>query len=400
MLKTHLETYYLIAFAILGLFPLVPFIVKPFLLSPLVFVSLLNLSFTNKREINWKAVIISTSIFLLFLVSAFYSNESHIAIKLLIRLSPFLVLPISFSMVPKNIYSKVTDTFVNIYTISCGLFCFLVFIYCKSLNSSDILYVYSYVSNEFWGYEDHPIYISLYFGIALILILFKSKKSLLSLFLFITIFFTLLFLSRKGNIISLLAILLFMIVSNVKNFFNKKVFAYTFAALLIVALVNYLFSNFLFLRFEEIANLSQVLNNPETSTGIRSIIWRICLNLSLDAPFFGYGLGTAQTLIDNALIENGYQKLTLIHKFNAHNQYLQIVLSSGYLGLMFFLSILIYIFRKFKSRNSKMTLCVFLYVIFCFFFESILERQNGIIITALFFNLFLFLPQKKEIINE
>ena len=400
MPKNKLESYYLIAFSLLGVFPIVPFIVKPFLLLPLLLTSLFNLCFINKSEINWKKIIISTSVFFLFIASACYSTDIDRAIKLLIRLSPFLVLPISFAMVPKAIYKKLTDVFVQVYTISCGLFCFVIFIYCKSLNSSDILYIYSYISNEFWGYEDHPIYISLYFGIALILLLFKNKKSLLNIFLIITIFFTLLFLSRKGNIISLVIILLIMLVSNSKKLLNRNFLGYTFAGLLIVIGVSFLFSNFLFIRFKEIINLSQFINNPETSTGIRSILWRISINLSFQSPFFGYGLGSVQTLIDASLIESGYKKLTLIHRYNAHNQYLQIALSSGYIGLGYFLSIITYFFIELKNRTNKRAFCIFLYIIFCFIFESLLERQNGIIITALFFNLFLFLPHKKEISHE
>ena len=162
--------------------------------------------------------------------------------------------------------------------------------------------------------------------------------------------------------------------------------------------MSFLFNNFLYIRFEEILNLDQVLYNPKTSTGIRSILWRTSFDLSLDSPFFGYGLGSVQDLIGSNLIKSGYEELTLVLKYNSHNQYLQIALISGYIGLLLFLSILAYIFLKIK--NSKRAVCIFLYIVFCFILESLLERQNGIIITALFFNLFLFFPYKKEIINE
>lgn len=393
-----LETYYLIAFFLLGVFPVVPFIVKPFLLFPLVLISLFNLCFKNKSKINWKKIIISTSIYFIFFVSAFYTTDTGRAIKLLVRLTPFLILPISLAAVPKVLYQRLTNVFIQVFTISCCLFCFVIFIYCATLNISDIYTIYSYISNNFWGYADHPIYISLYFGIALILILYKNKKSLFNIFIFIVILFTLLFLSRKGNIIGLVIVLLYMVISNAKKFYNRRFFGYTFLSLLLVICVSYLFNNFLFIRFEEILNLERFLYNPNTSTGIRSILWRNSLNLSLDSPFFGYGLGSVQDLIDSNLIETGNLELTLILHYNSHNQYLQIALISGYIGLVIFLGILRYIYIEIKK--SKRALCIFLYIIFCFLFESLLERQNGIIITALFFNLFLFFPYKKEIINE
>ena len=397
MPKTKLETSYFIAFSLLGIFPIVPLIVKPFLLVPLLITSLFSLFLANKNEFEWKKTVISTSLYFLFALSALYTTDADRAIKLLIRLSPLLVLPFGFAIVPKAIFKKLTDVFIQVYIISCCLFCFVIFIYCISLDSTDIYTIYSFLSTKFLGYEDHPIYISLYLGIALILLLFKNKKSLLNIFLFVTFVFTLLFLSRKGNIMALIIVLFSMLISNSKNIFNRNFFRYFFLGLLLVVGVSYLFNNFLFIRFKEVINLSQFLNNPETSTGIRSILWSTSFNLSFDSPIFGYGLGSIQPLMESSLIENGYKKLTLILRYNSHNQYLQIVLISGYVGLMFFLSILTYIFLEIK--NNKRSLCIFLYIIFCFIFESLLERQNGIIITALFFNLFLFLPPKKEKIN-
>lgn len=398
MPKKKLETYYLIAFSLLGIFPIVPLIVKPFLLFPLILVGIYSFSLDDKPKVNWKKVLISSSLYLLFIVSALYTTNFDRAIKLLIRLSPFLVLPIGFAMVPQALYKKLTDVFVWVYIISCGLFCFIILVYIKTLSSTDIYVIYSYLSTQFWGYGDHPIYSSLYLGIALILMLFKNKKSVFNIFLFVTIVFTLLFLSRKGNIIGLVIVGVFMLVSNSKKIFSKTFLGYIFTGLIIVIGVSFLFNNFLLIRFQEIFNVNQIVYNTETSTGIRSILWRTSLNLSFDSPFFGYGLGNVQDLIDFSLIENGYRELTLILRYNAHNQYLQIALISGYLGLLFFLSVLMYIFHQIKKY--KPALYIFIYIIFCFIFESLLERQNGIIITALFFNLFLFLPHKKEIINE
>lgn len=394
MPKTKLETSYLIAFSLLGLFPIVIFIIKPFLLVPLLAVSLYNLFFVGNSRVNWTKVLISSSIYLLFAFSMFYSTDFDRAIKMLIRLTPFLTLPIGFALVPKSIYNKLTEVFIKVYTISCSLYCFVILIYCISLKSTDIYYIYSYMSNKFWGYEDHPIYISLYFGIALILLLFKSKKTIVNVFIFVIIFFTLLFLSRKGNIIGLILILFYMLISNSKIIFNKYFFRYTLIGIIIIVGVSIIFNNFLFTRFKEVINLSQYLNNPESSTGIRSILWRISLNLSFDSPFFGYGLGSVQTIINSSLIGNGYKSLTTIHHYNAHNQYLQIALTAGYISLTLFVSILAFIYYKIK--NNKLAICIFFYIVFCFIFESLLERQNGIIITALFFNLFLFLPKTQK----
>jgi O-antigen ligase len=394
--NTDLKHGYLISFFLLGLFPIVPFFIKPFLLFPILLTSLINLIFCDVKNLGWKKIGVSSLIYLIFLVSALYSENTDRAIKLLLRLTPFLILPFSLGMVPQDIYKKCFNRFIRVYCISCCLFCLLIFAYSYSLNSSDLTYIYSYISNEFWGYEDHPIYISLYLGIALILIASKKGTGYLDALMFVLILFALIFLSRKGNIISLIMVLFFVLYFKRTELFRKKTVAYILLSLIVVFGTSYLFNSFFLSRFLEILSFNQIADNSESSTGIRGILWRISLSMSWESPFYGYGLGDVQKYINYRLIEENYKNLVVTTNYNAHNQYLQILLSSGYLGLLSFISILAYFFRQLIRRAGKIPLYIFLYIFLCFMFESILERQNGIIITALFFNLLLFLPEEKK----
>lgn len=393
-LNQKLRTSYLISFFVLGLLPAVPFSVKPYLLSPLFITSLINLIYKKNTEINYKKIVISSGVFLVFLLSSLYSTDLNQAIEILIRLLPFLILPFSFSFVPKRYYQQNFIIFKKTYIFSSFLFCFLIFFYSISLGVNDLPYIFSYISNEFWGFNDHPIYISLSLGVALILIAFSREINYIRILQFSVILFTILFLSRKGNIINLTVIFIAILI--LKRIHFKKFLSYLIILLVILLILAYMFDNYIFIRFYEGLNLSQAFNELNSSTGIRTILWRESLLLSFESPFIGYGLGDVQNHINTSLIENGYEALTIIHSYNSHNQFLQIILSSGYLGLLIIMSIFIFLFQTFKNRKNKISFYIFLYIISCFMFESLLERQNGIIITALFFNLMLFLPIKNK----
>jgi len=386
---------YLVSFFLMGLFPIVPFAAKPFLLGPLVFVSIFSLLFTSLKNIDWNTILINTGIFLVFFYSYFYSDNDSQANKQIIRLLPFLVLPFGFALVPKEIYYKASRLFFRVFTISCGIFCILIFVYTYYLHSDDIGYVYSHITFELWGYREHPIYISLYLGIALILLLWNSKKNYLDILLFIIILTALLFLTRKGNIISLLVVGVVAFVSRKKLFFNKNLIRYSTLILIILSFIIFFFDNYIFTRFQEVFIASE-WKNPVSSTGIRNIVLQVCADLSFEKPVLGYGLGDVQDDINARLIQLGYVSLTFVHQYNAHNQYLQTILSSGYLGLILFLGIMLYNFLKLSKSHNKIGLYIFLYIVFCFAFESLLERQNGAIIAALFLNLFAFKPQNEN----
>ena len=80
-------------------------------------------------------------------------------------------------------------------------------------------------------------------------------------------------------------------------------------------------------------------------------------------------------------------------KLNAHNQYLQTALSIGFFGLIV---LLISLFLPFVDsfKNGNFLLIIFLLIIsFNFLFESMLERQSGVVFYA-FFNSFLFFSKK------
>lgn len=393
-LKNNLAYY--ISFIILGLFPIVPFSIKPYLLAPICLTSIVHSIKHKKHFGNLRFPGISCLLFLPFFISFFHSSDTNTAVDLLLRLSPFLLIPLAFSVAPVHHYESYKNGFINTFIVSCFFFCILICGYSLSLDSNDLPYIYSHIRDKFWGYEEHPIYISLYLGLSLILLVQSTLKKNIKFIFFITIFFTLLFLSRKGNILSLFFVLLFTLMYRTELLINKTSLRLFLVASTIFTLSIFLFNNFIVERFKAILDVGSFLYNPSLSSGIRSIVWRSCIALISESPFIGYGLGDVQVLINSKLIDDGYEQLTNLFSYNApvyynaHNQYLQLSLSSGLFGLFVFLVILAWMILKLIKKKDVLGLNIFIYLMLCFMFESYLERQNGIIISAIFFNLFYF----------
>lgn len=387
---------YLFCFFILGLFPICPFAVKPYLLVPLLILAIFRFTKGNLKVFDWKYTILNSSIFLIFFLSLLYTSDVNQGTKQIIRLLPLLTIPVSFSLVPYNYYNEGVRLFLRVFCYGCGIFCFIIFFYVVWLDKHDDLgYIYSHITFELWGYREHPIYISLYLGVALIILTSIGKKNFMDWGLIIIIIFTLLFLTRKGNLISLVIVLLFNLITWRKKVPVKKVIRYGLILFIILAIVLFTFDNHIINRFKELFLLKEWYS-PKSSTGIRNIVLRTGIELSMDRPVFGYGIGGVQDYINERLISNGYKDLTVIHQYNAHNQYLQITLTAGLLGLVTFLSILFLNLKKLRYGKTTLGFLIFCYLLLCFSFESILERQNGIIVSAVFINLFTFMQNENH----
>lgn len=99
-----------------------------------------------------------------------------------------------------------------------SLFCFsiCIFIYLFSLGTftgeSSLNYGYSYITNEFYGINDHPIYLSTYISVGLLFMFEEKRKTnFIHIIIYLVILFGLLILSRKGSIISFLCAFSFLI---------------------------------------------------------------------------------------------------------------------------------------------------------------------------------------------
>ena len=357
----------------------------------------------TKPTLEIKKLLISIGFFLILVLSTAYSSDIPHAFKKLETGSSLVVFPLLFYIIAgdRNIFSE-----NNIRTLKLTFIISLVFFLIST-------FAYFYFTEPFFSFKNtlehytnlvdiriskyriHPIYLSIYIGIAIIfsLTLFKENKPKTKYFIFfalpILIAFTAI-LNKKGPIISLAVIGFFFLIKNKFNF--KKIVYITplfiLLAGLIVFIPRYKNEN----KFEE---LLEIGNNKNSSSGLRLQIYGCALQEIAKSPICGYGWGDAKTVLSNCYARGTSGEL-LKNNYNSHNQYLSILLSIGILGFLAFVYYLFYIFKMSSQSNSQALFFLTLYFCLNMLTENILEREDGVIVIAFFLNLFLFRINKKD----
>ena len=93
----------------------------------------------------------------------------------------------------------------------------------------------------------------------------------------------------------------------------------------------------------------------------------------------------------------------MINIYNSHNQYIDIVLKTGIIGLIVFLAFLLENIYYAKRTNNRLLLTFILFYCINFFTENILLRQSGVIMFVFllaFLNKFNFKEESNKLIEE
>ena len=133
-----------------------------------------------------------------------------------------------------------------------------------------------------------------------------------------------------------------------------------------------------------------------TGVSLRVAIWKVCLDIVRErrAWLWGVGTGDGQPLLDDKYHAYGFYTGDAtdhgILGYNAHNQYMQFLLSVGLLGLVTFLALLVLSVRlAVRSDQHLLTALLVLLAVSCLT-ESVLCRQKGVVFFMLFYCLYTF----------
>jgi O-antigen ligase len=131
--------------------------------------------------------------------------------------------------------------------------------------------------------------------------------------------------------------------------------------------------------------------NKQLSTIIskegRFEIWKSSLHIVRHNFIFGVGTGDIQDELNKEYKKTEDNNLEIPNNLNAHNQYLEVLLENGFIGLMLFISIFgIMFYIAVKEANLIYLMFIFI-VLISFTFETMLNRLAGVS----FFSLFSFL---------
>ncbi len=332
------------------------------------------------------SVLIFIGVFLLSLISVLYSE--NITLKPIETKLPLLIFPLLMSSVKLD--KKVADLMLFSFVIGCTLasaYSTIYAIYDPSLFGSEMTLETIGISHVYFGmylcfavavlfyflitrkYSNYKYFLILLWVAFLLTILFilASRMAIISILILFTIA-SIYYIKKKGNWIKIVSLIVFMssiflfAMSSFENSKNRLLFLFDKQ--------NY-----------------YVGDNYWNNIGSRLSSLSCIFDVVKKAPILGTGIGDVQNDLDRCNTKKGYRTLV---SMNAHNQFLQVLLSTGFAGLSSFVFLLSYTAVYAYRSKSKLYLSFIFIFSLCCLTESLLERQQGVLFYALFNSLFFF----------
>jgi len=145
-------------------------------------------------------------------------------------------------------------------------------------------------------------------------------------------------------------------------------------------------------------------SNVELSNKIhkesRLAIWKSAFKLISKNLVFGVGTGDIQNELNKEYYQSGDKDLTNVKNLNTHNQFIEILLENGLIGLILFMTFIgMMLYISISERNVIYILFI-LIVFVSFLFETMLNRLAGISFFALFSFLLLHVKSISSPLSE
>ena len=366
--------------------------------------SFIVLGFKKRKEILWKRrafIIPFILLFFLYIIGLWTSTNTDIALKNISRVLTLLLLPTIILS-----HNKEDFNFKKIYySLGAGLLTGMLicwgFVIESILTNATPLrqapYFFEWIYSN-WNLVKpigvHPNYFALLIVI-LVLAIIKTeelkflRKNKLKLILLLIPFF--LFLFELSSRVAMLAFLLVIIVSALQNRSRKKGIL---IGLFIVGLIV------LSVKFDYLGNKFSGLVDGRGNIKVERIQrWDFIIRefKKEGKLILGVGSGDTEEIYTRAYI-NGNFKTALIEGYNAHNQFVEFLVSNGFFGLFVFVWGLLFFALKTKLKGEALSF--FITIVLLSFIESFLCRAKGVFIFSFFISFFLLMYSDKLIKNE
>lgn len=395
--KQYLKKFGRIApFLLIWTFPLMSFSLRP--LTIIIFMAFcVFFLFSKKDSKPHNELLINSFLYLTYLTSLTYAENIKDATDTLIRTLPILLFPLAFIIISrkesavKSLINK-RNIFYKTFIYSSGVVALLILL--RSLQFFELSQrkikvnpLVDSLQNNFHWISDHPIYLSMTLAISLILsawVLTTTKKSESIVIIILSVLKTvvIIIMARKGVLVSLLLTVFLMISLSKKTALKTPLLL---ASILTAIIITSVFTKDTTKRFKEVFDKKSYVEVKEfSSTSIRYFIYSCSIEKIIDYPILGYGVGDTNHVLSKCYKEKSNH---LYHgKYNSHNQYLGILLTSGIIGLMMFLYSVFWNFSLYRKSHDYNSIAVLIFFILMMFFENILDRQNGIMLYSFFVN--------------
>lgn len=343
-----------------------------------------------KRKITFnvnKTTYLLVLFYLVYLVGCLFTEDYNQAMKYLEYKLAFILLPILFSFQPtKKI--KLKQVFLLYIIGVIGLTCFqLINSFYYYTTNGNIKFFYA----SYFSFIHHPTYYSSFVLVALGIWFkfFKDSFNTILFYLGCLILLTGIFLSMSlSTLILFFLVIIIALLIQLKKKLSLKYFRLT---ILISPFIFYLILNFVPVinsqYFASKLYVERFLSNPKQFVSksnykkggniTRLIMWTASVAEIKEHPF-GVGTGNVDIYLSKRL--KSYDQVEMAeHFYNPHNQYFQTTLEVGLFGLAVLIWLLTVLFF-YAYRNKDIVLwLVVASLTFNSLFESMLQRQSGIV---------------------
>jgi len=348
----------------------------------------------------------SLMLFLLFyflhIAGMIYTENSKEGLFILQKKLPLFFLPLIIGT--STISQKQLDVVYKFFVAACAIAAMICLSYglYKYFAFNDTTYLY--FEDLTYLIDFHFVYFSMYLAFCIFILtyfIYRDREKISTSrkrlgFSLIAFFFSFMILSTaRTPLVAMIAILLLTVLI----LFFKKGKMIQGALIISILLAGVVFSlnqfSFLKERFTKIIESDwSAPPNDENANGLtlRIAKWKCTLEGIREHPWIGKGTGDTQDFLQACYIKDdfwGYH-----YYYNSHNQFLQVCLALGVVGLLVFLLSFSVPFINFIKRKNILAFSFILLCLACFLTESILERQNGIVFYSFFLSLFAFFKEK------
>lgn len=403
--RIHLTVYSAILIYIVSLFSeYIPVITN--IMMGLIFVCSILLLFKERKRgrhfFSNNKVLIGLILFFLFeLISNFFSTNKKEGFAILASLTPFLLFALSFCFMDfKQVtwnrllcFYAIATTFASVYGFGAGVY--------DAISKHDTGFLYN--DNICFILGKQAVYFAYYVSVALFIFILQLQQQTSPIrnrgWIYLSVVWLLLILfllaSRMGIFGFLLigGIYMIQLLFQYKKYMELAILCFSFiiGSVILVKLFPKTLN-----RFKGTTNTEFQFDNYQmenhfnleydaskwNGTNTRAAIWSCALEVWKVNPLIGTTLGDKNDILRKKFEEKKFYYAVVTDK-NTHNQYLDILMGMGILGLAIFLiCYFVYPFWHFFKYRQTLAIMIFLMLALCLATENMFNRYQGVILLA------------------
>jgi O-antigen ligase len=248
----------------------------------------------------------------------------------------------------------------------------------------------------------HVGYLSTYVGVALIISLYlaiwgEAKRKIWGL---VSVFLLISLIMLQGRI-NVLAFILVVGIATLAYAIKQKAYKWLVVPVIPIALFALVLAfgpESLSKRFLQVPDFSYDITAPAeefNSATYRLAEWAGAALVISEHPLFGTGVGDNREALQAAYSELGFHVGVERH-YNAHNQYLETTIASGFVGLVLLILLITGYLRLAYNRGDYAMVLALLFFAFCMLTESMLERAWAVVLFSVFFPVMLLAAREPQ----